>query len=73
MRRKLLINQDEDGVYVAEVPSLPGCVSQGSTHAEALTNTCEAIALYLESLEEHGDPRRRARLGGVTRTRKGRH
>jgi predicted RNase H-like HicB family nuclease len=51
-----LIEQDEDGVFVAEVPSLPGCVSQGGTREEAVSNVREALALYLESLEEHGDP-----------------
>jgi predicted RNase H-like HicB family nuclease len=56
MRYRVLIEQDEDGVFVAEVPSLPGCVSQGGTRDEALSNVREAIALYLESLEAHGDP-----------------
>ena len=56
MRYRVLIEQDEDGVFVAEVPSLPGCVSQGETRDEALSNVREAIALYLESLEDHGDP-----------------
>ena len=54
MRYRVLIQQDEDGVYVAEVPSLPGCVSQGSTRDEAVANVREAMAAYLESLEEHG-------------------
>ncbi|MDH3207699.1 MAG: type II toxin-antitoxin system HicB family antitoxin [Gemmatimonadota bacterium] len=56
MRYRVLIEQDEDGVFVAEVPSLPGCISQGESRDEALSNVREAIALYLESLEEHGDP-----------------
>jgi predicted RNase H-like HicB family nuclease len=56
MRYRVLIGEDEDGVFVAEVPSLPGCVSQGSTRREALSNAREAIAVYLESLEAHGDP-----------------
>jgi len=56
MKYRVLINPDEDGVYVAEVPSLPGCVSQGATREDAIENIREAIALYLESLEEHGDP-----------------
>jgi predicted RNase H-like HicB family nuclease len=56
MRYRVLIEQDEDGVFVAEVPSLPGCVSQGGTREEAVSNVREALALYLESLEEHGDP-----------------
>ncbi|HEV7889945.1 MAG TPA: type II toxin-antitoxin system HicB family antitoxin [Pyrinomonadaceae bacterium] len=56
MKYRVLIEQDEDGVFVAEVPSLPGCVSQGETRAEALENVREAIAVYLESLEAHGEP-----------------
>jgi predicted RNase H-like HicB family nuclease len=56
MRYRVLIEQDEDGVFVADVPSLPGCVTQGATREEALSNVREAIALYLESLEAHGDP-----------------
>jgi predicted RNase H-like HicB family nuclease len=56
MKYRVLIEQDETGVFVAEVPSLPGCISQGSTRQEALLNVREAIELYLESLREHGDP-----------------
>ncbi len=56
MRYRVLIEQDEDGVYVAEVPSLPGCLSQGKTRGEALDNVKEAIAGYLESLQAHGEP-----------------
>lgn len=56
MKFRVLIEQDEDGVFVAEVPSLPGCLTQGNTRQEALENAREAIALYLESLEAHGDP-----------------
>jgi len=53
---RVLIEEDEDGMIVAEVPSLPGCVSQGSTRAEALRNVMEAITGYLESLRAHDDP-----------------
>jgi len=56
MHYRVLVEQDEDGVYVAEVPSLPGCISQGQTRSEAITNIKEAIAGYLESLKAHGDP-----------------
>lgn len=56
MKYRVLIEQDEDGVYVAEVPSLPGCISQGQTREEAVENIREAIAAYLESLDAHGDP-----------------
>jgi len=56
MKYRVLIQQDEDGVFVAEVPSLPGCISQGQTRSEAIENIREAIEAYLESLEAHGDP-----------------
>jgi len=56
VRYRVLIEQDEDGVYVAEVPALPGCVSQGETRTRAIDNIKEAIAGYLESLQAHGEP-----------------
>ena len=56
MKYRVLIEQDEDGVFVAEVPSLPGCISQGMTRAEAVTNIQEAIEAYLESLRAHDEP-----------------
>ena len=56
MRYRVLIQQDEDGIYVAEVPSLPGCISQGRSREVAVANVREAIAAYLQSLEDHGDP-----------------
>jgi len=56
MHYRVLIQPDEDGMYVADVPSLPGCISQGRTRSEALDNVKEAIAGYLESLTAHGEP-----------------
>ena len=56
MRYRVLIEQDEDGVFVAEVPALPGCISEGQTRAEAVENVKEAMAAYLESLEAHNEP-----------------
>ncbi|MDQ3686335.1 MAG: type II toxin-antitoxin system HicB family antitoxin [Acidobacteriota bacterium] len=56
MKYRVLIEQDEDGMYVAEAPSLPGCISQGHTREEAVENIKEAIAAYLESLEAHNEP-----------------
>jgi predicted RNase H-like HicB family nuclease len=56
MRYRVLIEQDEDGVYVAEVPALPGCISQGPTRSEVVSNIKEAIRAYLESLHAHGEP-----------------
>ncbi|AOY57229.1 conserved uncharacterized protein, UPF0150 [Desulfococcus multivorans] len=43
-------------MFVAEVPALPGCISQGTTREESLTNIKDAIIGYLESLKKHGDP-----------------
>lgn len=56
MKYRVLIEQDEDGMFVAEVPSLPGCISQGKTRAEALKNIQEAIEVYLDSLKAHNEP-----------------
>lgn len=56
MKYRVTIEQDEDGVYIAEAPALPGCITQGFTRTEALENVKEAIELYLESLAAHGDP-----------------
>ena len=56
MKYRIYFEPDEDGVFVATCPSLPGCVSQGRTREEARRNIQEAIELYLESLREHGDP-----------------
>ncbi len=56
MRYRVLIEQDEDGVFVAECPSLPGCISQGRTRDEALSNIKDAIAGYVESLRKHDEP-----------------
>lgn len=56
MKYRVLIEQDEDGVFVAEVPALPGCISQGNTRKETLKNIQEAITVYLESLKSHNEP-----------------
>ncbi len=56
MKYRVIIEQDEDGVFVAEAPSLPGCVSQGTTRLEALANIREAMEVYIESLVVHGEP-----------------
>jgi predicted RNase H-like HicB family nuclease len=55
-KRQVFLYPGEDGYLVVEVPSLPGCISQGKTREEALVNIDEAIALYLEVLEERGEP-----------------
>ena len=50
------ITQDEDGVFVAECPVIPGCISQGRSEEEALANLREAISLCLEVRREKGMP-----------------
>ena len=50
------MDRDEDGVWIAECPAIPGCVSQGKTRDEALANIREAIAACLEVRAEHGLP-----------------
>ena len=50
MKFRVIIEQDEDGVFVAQFPPLPGCISQGKTREEAQANIKEAIIGYLESL-----------------------
>ena len=56
MKYRVLISQDEDGMYVATCPALPGCVSQGKTRKEALSNIKDAIDGYLASLKKHNEP-----------------
>ena len=56
MKYRVTIEQDETGMFVAEVPALPGCITQGSTRSDALVNAKEAIQCYLETLAAHGDP-----------------
>jgi len=50
--RQVVVYPGEDGLWVAECPSLPGCVSQGGTKEEALNNIREAIEGYIKALEE---------------------
>jgi predicted RNase H-like HicB family nuclease len=56
MKYRVYLEQDEDGVFIATCPALPGCVSQGQTRAEAMENIREAIEGYILSLKKHGDP-----------------
>jgi predicted RNase H-like HicB family nuclease len=56
MRRYTVVLEHEpDGGYVVSVPALPGCVTQGDTREEALTNVREAIALYIEDCQAAGE------------------
>jgi len=56
MKFQVTIDRDEDGVWVAECPAIPGCVSQGQNRKEALRNIEEAIKLCLEVRAERGMP-----------------
>jgi predicted RNase H-like HicB family nuclease len=56
MKFTVTIDRDEDGVWVAECPAIPGCVSQGTTKQHALENIQEAIKLCLEVRAERGLP-----------------
>lgn len=56
MKFLITIYQDEDGVFIAECPSVPGCVSQGKTETEAMKNIQEAIKECLEVRAEKGMP-----------------
>ena len=53
MKCMVVLQRDNDGGYVASVPSLPGCVSQGDSRGKALRNIKEAIQLYLEDVTAH--------------------
>ncbi len=52
--RQVIIYSGEDGYFVAECPSLPGCISQGKTKEEAIANIKEAMDGYIAALEEDG-------------------
>jgi predicted RNase H-like HicB family nuclease len=56
MKFHVTLDRDEDGVWIAECPAIPGCVSQGGTKAGALKNIKEAISLCLEVRAEKGMP-----------------
>ena len=56
MKYRVIIEPDESGWFVAECPSLPGCISQGKSRAEALANIEDAIKGYLDSLAKHNEP-----------------
>ncbi len=56
MKYRVIIEPDESGWFVASCPTLPGCISQGKTRDEALTNIHDAIKGYIESLQKHNEP-----------------
>lgn len=57
---KVIIEQDEDGFFVADVPAIPGCYTQGKSYEEAIKNIKEVIELCLEEAKE--DPTYRAKI-----------
>jgi predicted RNase H-like HicB family nuclease len=54
--RRILMYPGEDGLWIAECPSLPGTITQGHTRDEAMANIREAIDLMIEVLREHNEP-----------------
>jgi predicted RNase H-like HicB family nuclease len=56
MKFNVTLDRDEDGVWIVECPSIPGCVSQGQTREEALENIKDAIAACLQVRAERGLP-----------------
>ena len=57
--RQIILYTDEDGYWIAECPSLPGCISQGETEEEAIANITDAIRTYIEALTLAGDEKYR--------------
>ena len=53
---RIVIEQDEDGVFVATCPVLPGCIAQGVTREEARASVHDAVEGYLASLKKHDEP-----------------
>jgi predicted RNase H-like HicB family nuclease len=56
MRYTVILEKGEDGYIIANVPALPGCITQGKTREEALKNAKEAIELYIDVLREDNEP-----------------
>jgi len=53
--RKVILTPAEEGGYIAEVPSLPGCYSQGESYDEAIENIKDAIEGFIESMKKHSE------------------
>lgn len=53
---RILLTPEEEGGFSVSVPALPGCFTQGETVEEAIQMAREAISVYIESLEEDGEP-----------------
>lgn len=56
MDYRIIIEQDEDGVFVASVPSLQGCYTEGDTFEEAIKNAEDVIKLHIASRQDRGEP-----------------
>ena len=56
MRFTVVLEREEDGGFVASVPALPGCVSQGDSRDQAMQNVREAIEVYIEDCRDSGEP-----------------
>jgi len=56
MKVRIIVEQDEDGRFVATCPTLPGCISEGDTRESALANIRDAATGYIASLKKHGEP-----------------
>ncbi|MFH1917292.1 MAG: type II toxin-antitoxin system HicB family antitoxin [Nanoarchaeota archaeon] len=56
MKFRIILEKDEEGMIIAECPTLPGCISEGKTRTEALKNIKDAMQGYLESLKKHDEP-----------------
>lgn len=52
----IVIEQDENGVYIASCPALRGCYTQGNTYEEAIENIKDAIKLHIDARKQVGDP-----------------
>lgn len=63
--RQIILYPDETGAWIAECPSLPGCISQGETRETAVANIKDAIAEYVASLEDDGEPIPEMKMGVV--------
>lgn len=55
-RYKVVVERDEDGVYIATCPAIQGCYSQGETYEEALENLKDAVRLHIEARRSLGEP-----------------
>ena len=56
MRFPVIMEKDEDGIYVVKVPALPGCISDGRTVEEAISNIREAIRGFIDDMNADGEP-----------------